>query len=153
MTQSNINFPETDGTHKVVHVVIDKIDHFNFSSYQGHARILTDILENNGYCTEQFGQLYLMSQDRAVLAGEQRKLYSLIEDPSLKGTTLASLEFGIPSLDGDGYQVIGMGHVDIDLSHKCAEFYGTSSSYGIGIGSSVPFLKEKNKEWNILLGR
>lgn len=150
MTNRQIRFPETSGTHKVVQVMIDDTLHVGFAPEhdRGHASILTKMLEENGYCTRRDdGRLYLSSRDSFVPAGEQRRVYELVTDQSAKGANWAPK---IPALSGDGYQVIGMGKVDIDAEQRRAVFYGTSMSYGMGLDTlQLKQLEEIAGDWKV----
>ncbi len=148
--------PSDSGTYRVVQIRIDDILHMAFSTMglPSHARILEDILEGKGYCTRyKDGRLYLRSQEAFVEDGEQRRVYELVQDCTIRDPGLWFTK--VPALTGEGYTVHGMGKVDIVIPRispprKSARFYGTSISYEIGLDENVlKQVREQSKDWII----
>lgn len=58
----------------------------------------------------------------------------------------------IPKPQGEGYRVVGMGHVDIDSERKRAWFIGSSADYKIGLDERHVLEVTKGSGWEVTFG-
>lgn len=153
MLELKTNFPQESGDYKVVQLEMDDGQYLWTIARGGHARCLTYLLEEEG---NRFG-LYSENENRPYkkwCGGRFAKpeeltgilTYETVDDLSAP----ESWDEHIPAPQGDGYHVLGMGKVQIDVDGKTATFYGTSKSYGIGIDAEqLSLLRNLKFDWEI----
>lgn len=137
---------------KVIQVEMDG-NQYLWLTTAGHADCLTSLLENEG---NRFGlyneyqkRPFRRSQDRFAKREELSDIltYETVPDLAAPGS-MGNVE--VPALEGQGYRVLGMGKVRIDVGNKTAEFYGYSMSYQIDLYPRPIFLlKQLNPDWKI----
>jgi len=156
-TELKTNFPQESGDYKIVQLEMDDVQYLWTIVRGGHARCLTYLLEEEG---NRFG-LYAEHENRPYKAwqgrfAKQEEQADMLTYETIDDLAAQHLEFWnehIPTLRGDGYQVLGMGKVRIDPDDKTATFYGISKSYGIGIGAEqLSLLRNLKPDWKIKQG-
>ncbi len=165
MKELKTNFPEKSGEYGVVQLEMDSTQYLwtgardsredTVYHFSRHGGCLAYLLEEVGgrfglYSRPGYPDLGLYKKWTGRRPTPEEK-----EDPKTYNTVhdqdrVMFWHGLIPAPSGDGYRVLGMGEVRIDIKKKTARFYGKSRSYNIGLDKEqLSLLERLNPDWNI----